>query len=119
MSFQMNNNKGVTLTELMVVLVVLAVGLLPIAIVQTRSHRDVFHSGQRTEALNIAQMQMERARSMGFNNAVPDSGVTGPFEWRTTIQPAGISMRSVVVTVQWQEQGDPRTITFRNLLSDR
>jgi prepilin-type N-terminal cleavage/methylation domain-containing protein len=113
------NNKGVTLVELMVVMIVLAIGLLPLAFVQILSQRDVFHSGQRTEALNIAQMQMERAKTLGFQSAVPDSGITGPFSWRTDVQVAGVGLNLVTVTVQWQERGDPRTVTFRNLLSWR
>jgi prepilin-type N-terminal cleavage/methylation domain-containing protein len=113
------NNKGVTLVELMVVLIVLAIGLLPIAFVQTLSQRDVFHSGQRTQAVNIAQMQMERARTLGFLSAVPDSGIVGPFTWRTEVQSGGVGLSSVTVTVQWQERGDLRTVTFRDLLSWR
>ena len=113
------NNKGVTLVELMVVMIILAIGLLPLAFVQTLSQRDVFHSGQRTQALNIAQMQMERARNLGFNSAVPDSGSTGPFMWRTHVESAGVGLNLVTVTVQWQERGDERAVTFRNLLSWR
>jgi prepilin-type N-terminal cleavage/methylation domain-containing protein len=113
------NEKGFSLAELMVVLVVLAVGLLPIAMVQTRSSQDVFNSGQRTEALNIAQMQMERTRSLGFNNAVADSGLAGPFAWRTDVQAAGFGLSSVAVTVRWQERGKQRSLTLNNLLSMR
>jgi Tfp pilus assembly protein PilV len=103
----------------MIVIIILAIGLLPLAFVQTLSQRDVFHSGQRTQAVNIAQMQMERARNLGFLSALPDSGISGPFSWKTTVASAGTGLNMVTVTVQWQERGNPRTVTFRNLLSWR
>ena len=100
------NNKGVTLVELMVVLVVLTIGLLPIALVQSRARSDVFNSGQRTEAINIAQMQMERTKSVGFANAVSGAGTIGAFNWNTVVQPVSSGLSSVTITVQWQEKGE-------------
>jgi len=116
--FQLNN-KGVTLVELLVVLAVLAAGLIPIALVQLTANKDVFHSGQRTEALSIAQMQMERVKSMGFDNAVTNNGTAGAYTWNTNIQPAGSGINSVTITVQWQEKGKQRAVTTRSLLASR
>ena len=113
------NNKGITLVEIMIVLVVLTLGIIPIAAVQMRSNRDVFHSGQRTEALNVAQMQMERSRSLGFTNAVTDSGVVGGYTWQTTVAPVSFGLNSITVTVLWQEQGTQRNATLRGLVSMR
>ena len=113
------NNKGVTMVELIVVLIVLAVGIIPIAIVQTRANRDVFHSGQRTEALQVGHLHMERAKSLGFTNAVSDSGTAGPYTWQTDVQPAGFGLSEVTVTIQWMEGADQRQIQLSNLLSMR
>lgn len=113
------SQKGVSLVELVVVLVILTIGIIPIAAVQTRSNRDVFKSGQRTEALNIAQMQMEQARALGFNNAVSDSGQVGVYNWQTTVANRSDRLNEIVVDVQWQEQGTQRTATLRGLVSDR
>jgi len=113
---------GVTLIELMVVLVVLSIGIIPIALVQTRSNRDVFESGQHSEALNVANQQMETVKSLGFNNAVSDSGTAGAsntYAWRRIVQPAGFGLSNVTVRVQWQEGGNQRTIQLENLLSMR
>lgn len=119
MKLDLSNNKGVTLIEIMFVMIILAIGILPVAAIQSRSHRDIYDSGQRTEALNIAQLQMERTRNMGFNNAVPDSGLVGSFGWNTQIVPQTPSLSSVVVTVQWPEGQDIQTIQLRNLISSR
>ena len=113
------NQKGLTLVELMVVLVVLAIGIIPIAAVQTRSHRDVFKSGQRTEALNIAEMEMERTRSLGFNNAASGAGQVGVYQWQTVVATKSFGLKSISVTVQWQEQGVQRSATLQGLVSMR
>ena len=113
------NNKGMSLVELMVVLLILSIGIIPIALVQTQSNRDVFNSGQRTEALNIGQMQMERVKALGFNNAASDSGTVGVYTWSTSVQPAGFGLEQLTVTVQWQEQGEPRSLQLSNVMSMR
>lgn len=113
------NKRGLGLVELMIVMIVLSIGIIPIALVQTRSNTDVFNSGQRTEALNIGQMQMERTKAMGFNNAVSDSGTVDQYDWRTVVQPAGFGLREITVTVQWKEQGAARSIQLNNVLSTR
>ncbi len=113
------NQAGVTLTELMIVLVVLAMGILPIAAVQMRSNRDVFDTGQHTRALNLAHMQMERAKSLGFASAASDSGAVGNFNWNMNVSNVSVGLNQVVVTVAWNDQGDPRQLQLNNLLSTR
>ncbi|MCH7549593.1 MAG: prepilin-type N-terminal cleavage/methylation domain-containing protein [Candidatus Krumholzibacteriota bacterium] len=55
-------NSGFTLVELMVVLVILTIGLLPLALVQTRAQQDVFETGQFSNAVQIAQLQIAPVR---------------------------------------------------------
>jgi len=119
MKMDLKKNEGVTLVEIMFVLIILALGILPIAAIQAQSHRDIYESGQRTEALSIAQLQMERARNMGFTAVTADSGAVGAFDWRTQVVPQSPSLAAVVVTVQWPEGDDTQTIQIRNLLSSR
>ena len=87
--------------------------------VQILASKDVVESGEQTEALNMAQMQMERTRSLGFNNAVSDSGMVGDYRWTTIVAPVKQGLNSVTVSVQWEEQGVPQTKTLRSLLSIR
>ena len=119
MKLDLRNNQGVSLVEIMFVLIVLAIGILPIAAIQTQSHRDIYESGQRTEALNIAQLQMERARNQGFGVAASDSGTVGTFDWNTQVVPQSASMSAVTVTVNWPEGDQTQTIQLRNLISSR
>jgi Tfp pilus assembly protein PilV len=116
----------VTLVELMVVLVVVGVGILALSGVQTRSSTDVYSTGRRTRAIEVAQTQMEVARSLGYTLAAPDSGQTDLFNWRTDVDsvdvsgvPLPIGLHRLTVTVSWTESNTPDSVRFYNLVSDR
>lgn len=115
----LRSDKGMSLVEIMVVLVIISIGIIPIALVQTNSSRDVVKSGQRTQALAVAQTQMERMKNLGFTSAAPDSGAVGPYNWRTTVTNEAVGLNRVVVTVSWSEVGIQRTLQMDNLLSMR
>lgn len=120
-----NNNRnirsaGFTLVELMVVLVILAIGLLPLALVQTRAQQDVFESGQFSDAVQIAQLQMESAKSLGFGNIVADSGmVDGIYNWNRQLQNVSPGLDQISVSITWSEKGKQRSVAVNNLISTR
>lgn len=110
---------GFSLVELMVVLVILAIGLLPLALIQTRAQQDVFESGQYTEALQVAQLQMETAKCQGFGNAVTDSGTVDEYTWRATVSNVSFGLDQIVVDVQWNEKGRQRNVQIIDRVSFR
>lgn len=110
---------GVTLVELMVVLVVVAVGVLALAGVQTRSSADVYSTGRHTRALQVAQAQMETLRGAGFALARSDSGTTDGVRWRALVDSAGVGLNRVRVTVAWTERGRTQTLELDNLVAQR
>ncbi|MDH3198980.1 MAG: prepilin-type N-terminal cleavage/methylation domain-containing protein [Candidatus Krumholzibacteria bacterium] len=113
---------GFSLIELMVVLVILTVGLLPLALVQTRAQQDVFESGQFTEAVQVAHLQMESAKSLGFGNAASDSGlVDGLYLWNRRVQPVAgqTGLDQITVTVAWTEKDNARQIMVTDRVSFR
>ncbi len=114
-----NGERGFSLVELMVVLVVLAIGLLPLAFVQTRAQQEVVDSGRQTKALALAQLQMETAKSQGFGVAVADSGAVGNYQWIQDVQNVSFGLDQVSVTVNWTERGRPMSITVINRVSMR
>jgi prepilin-type N-terminal cleavage/methylation domain-containing protein len=111
--------KGFSLVELMVALVILTIGLLPLAFVQTRAGQDVFDSGRYTEALAIATLQMEEAKSLGFGVAVTDTGQVDNYTWVRDVQNVSFGLDQISVSVTWNERGSARTVRIINRLSIR
>ncbi len=111
---------GFTLVELMVVLVILTVGLLPLALVQTRASQDVLESSMWTQAVEVAQLQMESARALGFGNIAPDTGlVDSAYTWTRQVQNVSFGLDQVTIDVTWNEKGKQRTIQVSDLVSFR
>jgi prepilin-type N-terminal cleavage/methylation domain-containing protein len=115
---------GFSLVELMVVMVILTVGLLPLAFIQTRAQQNVVDSGRFTDALALAQMQMESAKSLGSGNVAADSGAVDNYQWRrtvTTLVPGPFPPRldRVAVSVAWNERGRARNLEIINMISAR
>ncbi len=110
---------GFSLVEIMVVLVILAVGLLPLAFVQTRAQQNVHDSGRLSEAIALAEQHMESIKSVGFGNAAADSGAVNNFQWRADVQNVSPGLDQISVRVDWTDRGRPQRVTVVNLISFR
>lgn len=113
---------GVTIIELMVVLVVVAVGILALSGIQTHSSTDVYATGRKAGALSVAQTQMESKRSLGYAQAVSDTGTTGNYSWTSvvdTVGPPTDGLNRITVTVYWTEKGVTDSTRLFDLISDR
>lgn len=111
--------EGFTLVEIIMVLVILSVGVLPIAIIQHRARGEVNEADRHTQAIAVAQMQMERMKSQGFGNIVNDNGVAGAINWVAQVDNVGFGLDRVTVTATWQNKGAVETLVVSNLVSMR
>ncbi|MFH2053475.1 MAG: prepilin-type N-terminal cleavage/methylation domain-containing protein [bacterium] len=111
--------EGFTLVEILVVLVILSVGVIPIALIQHRAKREVTESDQYTRAVTVGQAQLERIKGMGFGNAVDEAGEDSGVTWNSTITNVGFGLDRIEVTVSWRESGDVVDLTFADLVSMR
>ena len=114
-----SSRSGFSLTELMVVLVILSIGILPLAMVQSRARQEVSESDRYTQAVNVAQDQLERMKGLGFNAAAPDSGVVGLIQWQTNVTLVSIGLERLEVTVSWADPDGDKSLTVANLVSLR
>lgn len=111
--------EGFTLVEIMMVLMILTVGVLPIAIIQHRSREEVSEANRATQAMEIAQMHLERTKGMGFGNAVDSNGQDGQITWAVQVTNVAFGLDRIQVTASWRNDGNTETLTIADLLSTR
>jgi Tfp pilus assembly protein PilV len=104
---------------LLVVMMILAIGILPLAMVQSRARQEVGKSDRYTQAITVAQDQLERMRGLGFGNAAPDSGTAGPITWRSNVTLVSQGLERLEVTVSWNDPDGVKTLNVANLASLR
>ena len=110
---------GFSLGEILVVMVILGIGIIPLAMVQHRARREVSKADRFTQAITVAQRQLEEMKGAGFGNAAPDSGAVGAIEWATNVQNVAFGLNRLEVTVNWAEEGQDRTLTVAGMISTR
>jgi type IV pilus assembly protein PilV len=109
------NKKGFTLIEVMIGLVILAIGLLAIAGMQMTAVRGNFSSKNLTQASYVAQERLEFLRGLSFNDALLNLGshsevtktISGTAFVRsyTVAQEAIVngSLKKITYTVTWND----------------
>ena len=115
----MPDRDGFTLVEILVVLAILTIGILPLAMVQTQARHEVSKSDRFTQAITLAQSQLEQLKGAGFGNAVPDSGQVGAIQWRTNVQNISFGLDRLEVTVNWFDGVRDQTMLVSDLVSTR
>jgi len=110
---------GFTLVEVMIALVVIAIGIMALSGVQTRSSTDVYETGRTSRALALAQERLETIRAVGYTAAASDSGQQEVFNWMARVDSVGLDLKSIDVTVTWPEQQQTRNVRLTTLLSAR
>ena len=113
------DREGFSLVEILMVLMILTVGIIPLAVIQHQARQDVQESDIYSSSLNVAQSQLERIKGLGFGNAVPDSGQVGNIQWRAQITNVSFGLDRVEVTTTWTGGGANQTITVADLMSMR
>lgn len=111
--------EGFTLVEILMVLMILSIGILPVAVIQSRARKEVSEADRYTEAINIASAQLERIKGMGFGVAAPDSGASGNVNWNAQITNVAFGLDRIIVTASWQNEGTVESMTVTDLVSMR
>ena len=111
--------EGFSLVEIMIVLMVLSVGVIPIAVVQNQARREVAEADRHTEAITIAQAQLERVKGLGFGNVVAENGVQGGFAWQVQVVHVAFGLDRIDVLVTWNSANAAENLTVSNLVSMR
>lgn len=113
------NRDGFSLVEILMVLMILTVGIVPLAVIQHQARKEVQESDIYTQSLNVAQSQLERIKGLGFGNAAPDSGAVGDIQWRAQITNVAFGLDRVTVTTTWAGGNANQTVQVADLVSMR
>ena len=118
------NKKGFTLIEVLVGLVLLAIGLLAIAGMQITSVRGNFYTSNITQASILAQDRMEVLKNLPYAHAdlsignhndgvIPGTNLNRDYD--VSFVP-GTTMLNITVTIRWRDTSD-HAISFSTVKS--
>jgi len=118
----LNNQKGFTLIEVMIALMVLTIGILGMMVMQTSATTSNYRASTLTTASTIATQQVETLRSLPFtsvaNGALVDPATSYPVSWTVTNIAGLPDARLITVTVNRPQGMAPvlyQYTKFRNL----
>jgi prepilin-type N-terminal cleavage/methylation domain-containing protein len=111
--------EGFSLVEILMVLMILTVGIIPLAVIQHRARQEVMESDIYTDSMNVAQAQLERMKGLGFGNAAADSGMVGDIQWVAQVTNVAFGLDRIEVTTTWAGDGGGQSLTVADLVSMR
>lgn len=113
-SIKYGNNKGFSLIELMIAIVIISIALIPML--------NMFDMGASTqkrgelelEALNVAQGEMERLIADFYNgSSISSSNKTvNAFNVVTTVNDSGTNLKQINVLVNYNFNGNNKTVSL-------
>ena len=124
MSRIIDRSNGFTLVEVVVALVVLAIGLLAITAMQIISTKGGYFSNNVTQATIFAQDKLENLKNLSYGNPQLASGQHDEGEMSGTVfsrqynivEDTGNSFKTITVTVQWVDRGE-HSLSFTTIRS--
>ncbi len=118
------NQDGFSLIEILIGLIILAVGLLAIGGLQITSIREGFSSNNITQATILAQDKLEYLKNLSYTDSHLNSGQHNDGTIPNTIftreysvlEDTGNNMKTITVTIQWTDRGN-HSISFSTIRS--
>src|SRR5215510_2165195 len=111
----MHNEKGLTLPEVLVAMVVLSLGLLGLAKMQITAIQVNAASGRLTQATALAQDKAEELMALPYTDADLNVGKYSSkradytITWEVAQDTLAVGIKTINLTVTWSNRGQPKT----------
>lgn len=112
---RITRQKGFTLTEVMVALVIFAIGFLGFAAMQVTVMKNRAFSKDYAKAVSYAQKKLEEFKNEDWDSLPSQPGSETPETGFTVSWPAATqngNIKTVVVTVSWTRQDASHSVTL-------
>jgi len=122
-----NNEKGLTIIEILMAMCILAVGILAVVAMQTASAKGNLTSSMSTDGLNEAVNQLETLMDRAWGHADLDADATanphGPvisgqytITWTVTDDSVISDTKTINMTVTWSNWGLQKQISVQHVM---
>jgi type IV pilus assembly protein PilV len=119
----MQDEKGLTLLEVLVAMVVLSLGLLALTKMQITAIQVNAASGRLTQATAIAQDKLEQLMALPYDDPQLDDDDLTPhtetrpaqgytITWRVDQDALAVGVKTINLTVTWSNRGQPKTFSL-------
>jgi type IV pilus assembly protein PilV len=101
------DSRGFTLLELMIALVILAIGLLGLASLQVMAIKGNSYGQEMTVASTLAQNELEQLRQTtgtlanGTDTVTDQNGITYTRTWTVTLNSPQAGATTLLITISW------------------
>ena len=117
-----NNDRGMTLLEILVAITVLCVGLLAVAVMYPTSSTNIDYGGSMSLGTALAQEKIEEFRNLSFDSITAGNDApTGGYTRTWTVSDAGTApfrLRTLAVTVSWTAPGRPANVVIQTFVAE-
>ncbi len=113
------NQKGFTLIEVLLSMLVLSIGLLTVASMQVTAIKGNSQASQITMATALIEDKLDEYKSMAYADIIDETGTINNFTWATTIA-ANIptnDLKTITVSVTWAGGNRNHSLSFGTIVA--
>ena len=118
----MRDQRGFTLLEIMIAIVILGIALIPMAGMFTTAHLSLKQGSEDTQALGVAQeiMEEQKVKHLKQETLANGAGTKGVFPYSVTVTDVDSEhkIKNVVVIVNYELNGNPRSVSLVTRMGD-
>jgi prepilin-type N-terminal cleavage/methylation domain-containing protein len=110
---------GFTLAEVLVAMTILSIGVLGVLEVFSLSWRYGQQSGDRRQAVQMAQAELELAVHSQEDVSAGRSATAGVYQWELKVADAAEGLKKATITVSWTRRGQTQSLKFSQIFRPR